>query len=127
MATKDSKGKYLNFRGFAHMDVKYRDTSVQKPKEFPKDGLLTAIFAPDPKTMMPSSAAMLVIQNGTLDPSQKEMLRRKYLQPVPSDVGTSNPDEAIQYTKTQNEKFDNYVSRLVADIEKHAGVTKEEK
>lgn len=126
MATKEKKGKYLNFRGFAHMDVNFRHKESSKPMEYPKDGLLTAIFAPDPSTGMPSSSAMLVIQNGTLDPAQREMLRRKYCQPLPSDVGTGNPDEALNYTKSQYEKFDNYVGRLVADIEKHAGVTKEE-
>ena len=127
MANKISKGKYLNYRGFEHMDVSYRRKEVQKPAEYPKDGLMTAIFAPDPQTMMPSASAMLQIQNGTLDPSQKEMLRRKFLQPVPSDVGAASADDAIKYTKSQYEAFDKYVGRIVGDIEEHAGVKKESK
>ena len=127
MEKKTSKGKYLNYRGFEHMDVTYRRKEVQKPAEYPKDGLMTAIFAPDPQTMMPSASAMLQIQNGTLDPSQKEMLRRKFLQPVPSDVGAASADDAIKYTKSQYEAFDKYVGRIVGDIESHAGVKKESK
>lgn len=127
MANKTLKGKYLNYRGFEHMDVNYRRKEVQKPAEYPKDGLMTAIFAPDPHTMMPSASAMLEIQNGNLDPSQREMLRRKFLQPVPSDVGAASADDAIKYTKSQYEAFDKYVGRIVRDIESHAGLKKESK
>lgn len=113
--------KKLNFRGFAHM-VPGRTFTPKETKEvYPNDSLVSAVFAPDPATGMPCAGAMLQIQNGTLDPATKEMLRQKFCQPIPGSLsGSENKDEVLQYTKTQNEKLDSYVQRLTADIENMA-------
>lgn len=119
MATKiEKKGRYLNYRGLSHINLDWKPKVNESVKEFPKDGLLTAIFAPDPLTGMPSAAAMLTLQNGNLTPEQREILRQKYCKPLPADVGSMSADAALEYTKTQNERFDVYVNRLIADIEK---------
>lgn len=119
MAIKiEKKGRYLNYRGLSHINLDWKPKVIESVKEFPKDGLLTAIFAPDPLTGMPSAAAMLTLQNGNLTPEQRELLRQKYCKPLPVDVGSMSADAALEYTKTQNERFDAYVNRLIVDIEK---------
>lgn len=113
--------KKLNFRGFEHMNVYAKFDPPQKKRIYPNDSLVDAVFAPDPATGMPCAGAMLQIQNGTLDPATKEMLRLKFCQPIPGSLsGSENKDEVLQYTKTQNEKLDSYVQRLTADIESYA-------
>ena len=112
------KKRFLNFRGFEHMDVNFRHEPPQSKEVYPQDSLVDAVFAPDPATGMPCAGAMLQVQNGTLDPSTKEMLRQKFCQPIPGNLsGSDDKDAVLAYTKTQNEQLDRYVDRLTRDIE----------
>lgn len=112
------KKRFLNFRGFEHIDVNFRPKLPEKKEVYPQDSLVDAVFAPDPATGMPCAGAMLQVQNGTLDPATKEMLRQKFCQPVPGGLsGSDDKDAVLNYTKTQNERLDAYVERLTRDIE----------
>ena len=123
MATKEKtklKGRFYNYRGFAHMDASKRYCSNVESKGIPQDSLLSTLFAPDPATGLPSSSALIVVKNGAVDPATKEIIRRKYCSPLLSDsVGSDNLDDVLNYTKTKNETLNEFAGRLITDIENH--------
>lgn len=111
--------KKFGFRGLSHMDADMRILINEGVKEVPKDSLMTQIFAPDPSTGLPCASALLSIQNGSIDPSTRELLRQRFFAPTQvSDVGNDDPDLVAKYTKTQFERFESYVNRLVKGVEK---------
>lgn len=116
-------GKYKNFRGLAHLrvDVGLEDIGqgVTKSREIPKDGLLTAIFAPDPVTSMPRSDLHIAL-SGSLDPTTQEYIRRALQRPIPeTGVGHPDPDVVLDNARKHNESIDAYVQRLAKSVENY--------
>lgn len=122
MATKDKKGRYLNFKGMSHinLDVHLETIGQEEEKALPltSDGLLSAIFAPDPETGMPRSDLHIQLQ-GSLDPKVAEYVRRTLQQPLPSDIGHTDPDVVLDNARRFNEDVETYVQRLTSQIESY--------
>ena len=118
--TEKKKGRYLNFKGMAHLnlDVHLETIGQEDPQVLPlkKDGLLAEIFAPDPVTGMPRSDLHIQL-SGSFDPKIQEYIRRTLQQPLPSDVGSLDPDVVIANARKFNETIDDYVGRLAKSIE----------
>ena len=114
-------GKYSNFRGLAHLrkDVSLSDIGqdLVKSRPFHKDGLLSAIFAPDPKTGMPRSDLHIML-SGSLDPTTQEYIRRTLMQSLPSEVGHDDPDVVLDTARKHGEEINAYVQRLAKYVEK---------
>lgn len=109
--------KLPSFRGFEGIERVQKQMSVSPPVPIPKDGLLSAIFAPDPETGMPRSDLHIQL-SGSLDPNVQEYIRRTFQRPLPSsDVGHENPDVVLDSARNYNERIDDYVLRLKNMVE----------
>lgn len=114
MATKNEQPQVIkrpNFRGFEHMQRGFASIPAVETKEIPKDGLLTAIFAPDPATGMPRSDLHIQL-SGSLDPTTQEYIRRSFAQPLPDSVGHEDPDVVLDGSRQYGENVDQYIERL---------------